>query len=307
MRAMRLSIWPSLQQPWSDVVEVLAHAEATGWDGAYLADHFMGDGSGVAPVGTPTLEATAAIPAAAALTARLRIGSLVFGTTYRHPAVLANWAATTDHIAGGRLVLGVGAGWQVNEHAQYGIDLPPVRQRVDRFAECCEVITRLLREPSVGFEGRWFTLTDAVCEPKPVQARLPLLIGGRGDRMLGLVARWADEWNMWSTPSVLAERRHELHHRCDAIGRDPSAIRVSTQALVLLTDDRTRARELVDAVAPRPCVAGPPEEVAAFMADWVEAGVDEAIVPDVVLGRGTRRLDAMDAILAATTALRAGG
>jgi alkanesulfonate monooxygenase SsuD/methylene tetrahydromethanopterin reductase-like flavin-dependent oxidoreductase (luciferase family) len=121
----------------------------------------------------------------------LRLGPLVLGATYRHPAVVANWAVSMDHVSGGRFVLGIGAGWQANEHAQYGIDLPGVGERVDRFTEYCEVITRMLRstrggrEPRTsGFSGRWFRLDDALCEPPPVQDRLPVLVGGKGDRML---------------------------------------------------------------------------------------------------------------------------
>ena len=203
---MELSVWPNLAQPWSDVVEVARHTEATGWNGVWLADHFMGDAGGFGPVETPTLEATAGLAALASLTERVRLGSLVFGATYRHPAVLANWAAATDHISGGRLVLGVGAGWQENEHAQYGIELPAVGDRVSRFEEYCRVLTGLLRTERTTMEGTWFSLRDAVCEPKPVQAPLPLLIGGKGDRMLGIAARYGDGWNMWSLPDTFAER-----------------------------------------------------------------------------------------------------
>ena len=120
---MRFSIWPSLTQPWADVVDVVQHAEATGWDGVYVADHFMGDAGAPWPVEIPTLEATAALAALAAATERVRLSPLVLGITYRHPAVLAKWAATVDHVSGGRLLLGVGAGWQENEHEQYGIPL----------------------------------------------------------------------------------------------------------------------------------------------------------------------------------------
>ena len=206
---MRFSLWPSLQQPWSDVVEVARHAERTGWDGIWVADHFMGDGAGFGPVESPMLEATAGLAALAAVTERVRLGSLVLGTTYRHPAVVANWAATVDHISDGRLVLGLGAGWQVNEHDQYGIDLPARRPRVDRFAEVVEVTRSLLRNATTSFTGAWFTLRDAVCEPKPIQQPLPLLIGAKGDRMLRIVARAADEWNLWSLPATFAGRAQQ--------------------------------------------------------------------------------------------------
>ena len=289
---MRFSYWASLDNSWDDVVDGVRHAEQAGWDGVYLADHFM-NGSGVAPVETPTLECTAALSALAVLTERVRLASLVFGITYRHPAVLANWAITTDHVSDGRLLLGLGAGWQQNEHDQYGIRLGPPGERVDRFAEALTVIRGLLDEPATTLAGDHYVLTDAIAEPKSVQHHLPLLIGGKGDRMLGLVARFADEWNMWSTPDSITERRTVLDRRCEAIGRDPSEIETSTQALFFPMDDDDGAADLEGAL-PRPVVAGTPGRMAATVAGWAEAGVDEVIVPDFTLGVGSQRADALD-------------
>ena len=293
---MDFSVWPSLSQPWSDVVEVARHAEATGWDGVWVADHFMGDDGGFGPVEAPTLEATAALAALAVLTERVRIGSLVFGATYRHPAVLANWAATVDHTSAGRLVLGIGAGWQENEHAQYGIELPAVGDRVSRFDEYCQALTGLLRQERTTVDGTWFRLDDAVCEPKPLQDPLPVLVGGKGDRMLGITARWGDEWNMWSLPDTFAERSDALDRACAVHDRDPAGIRRSTQALVVVTDDEAAARRFVEAV-PRAAVAGIPAQIAEVVAGWQEAGVDELIVPDFTLGTGTARLEALDRLI----------
>lgn len=304
--AVRFSIWPNLMQPWGDVLDAVRHAEATGWDGAWVADHFMGDGGGFGPEESPTLEATAVLGALATATDRLRLGPLVLGATYRHPAVVANWAVSMDHVSGGRFVLGVGGGWQANEHDQYGIPLPPAGERVDRFTEYCEVLTRLLRPgeeggdgagPRADFGGRWFRLADALCEPPPVQERLPLLIGGKGDRMLRRVARFADEWNMWGLPPVIAERSAELARACESVGRDPAAIVRSTQALLLPTDDETAGRRFVEAVAPRAAVAGPADRIAEVVGEWVELGVTEVIVPDAPLGRGSRRAEAMDLLI----------
>jgi F420-dependent oxidoreductase-like protein len=294
---MRFSIWPNLSQPWSDVLAVVRHAEATGWDGAYVADHFMGSGGEFGPDTTPNFEATAAIAALAASTERLRLGSLVFGNTYRHPAVLANWAATVDHVSGGRLVLGIGAGWQENEHEQYGIELPAPQERLDRFEEACRVILGLLREERTSVDGRHYRLTGAVAEPKPVQQPLPLLIGGKGDRMMGIVARHADEWNMWGLPETIAERAAVLDRRCEAIDRDPATIARSAQALIMLTDDRAKADAFVAGTGGRAAVAGPPDHLAEVVAGWRDVGLDELIVPDFVLGRGQAKLDAMDAII----------
>jgi F420-dependent oxidoreductase-like protein len=294
---MRFSVWPSLGQPWADVLAVARHADATGWDGVYVADHFMGDAGGFGPAELPTLEATAVLAALATATERVRLGSLVFGITYRHPAVLAKWAATVDHASAGRLVLGVGAGWQVNEHEQYGIPLGPPGERISRFEEALRILRGLLAQPTTTVAGRHYEVRDALAEPKPVQDPLPILVGGKGDRMLGLVARHADEWNMWSTPELLAERASVLDRRCEAVDRDPATITRSTQALVFLTDDRAKGGDLVARVAPRPAVAGPPAAIAEAAAAWGAVGVDELIVPDFTLGAGAQRLEALDALL----------
>jgi probable F420-dependent oxidoreductase len=297
---MRFSIFPTVTQPWDDVVAVVRHAEATGWDGAYVADHFVGEGgsrAGSKPLTPGYLESTAALAALAAITDRVRLGALVFGITYRHPAVLANWAATCDIVSGGRTVLGVGAGWQQNEHDQLGIRLGPPRERIDRFAEALVVLRRLLTEDRVTFDGAHYALREAVCDPKPVQARLPILVGGTGNRMLGLVARHADEWNTWSTPASMAERAAELARRCERVERDPATIARSTQALFAVLDDDAEADRFVARYAPQPAVAGRPERIAESIAAWRDAGVDEIVVPDWPLGTGNRRRDAMDALI----------
>lgn len=305
---MRFSVWPNLAQPVDDVLAVARHAEATGWDGVWVADHFMGDGGGFGSEEAPTLEATAVLAALAVATERVRIGPLVLGSTYRHPAVVAKWAATVDHLSArpgrpGRLVLGLGAGWQVNEHEQYGIELPAVGDRVDRFAETCEVISSLLHQPRTSFEGRWFHLAEALCEPKPVES-LPLLVGGKGDRMLRIAARWADEWNMWGLPELIAQRSAVLDAACERIGRDPAEISRSTQALMVPTDDPERARRFVEAVAPRAAVAGPASVITDTVARWRDVGVTEVIVPDAPLGRGNERLDHLDQLAAAFSGFR---
>jgi len=295
---MRFSLWVGLTQPWADVLEGVQHAEATGWDGVYVADHFMADAGGPFPPDTPNLEATAALSALAAATERVRLAPLVLGITYRHPAVLAKWAATTDHVSGGRLLLGVGAGWQENEHEQYGIALGPPGVRVERFREALPVIRGLLDQERTTVEGEHYRVTDAVAWPKPVQSRLPFLIGAKGDRMLGVVAEHADEWNMWSDPDDLAERRSVLDRHCERIGRDPGQIATSTQALTIILDDEAKGRELEASMgATRPTVAGPAARFAERVAAWRDVGVDEVIVPDFALGGGTRRADAMDTII----------
>lgn len=294
---MRFSFWTNLNQPWGDVVDGVTHAERTGWDGVYVADHFMADAGGPFTADQPHFEATATLAALAALTERVRLSPLVFGITYRHPAVLAKWAATTDHISDGRLLLGVGAGWQENEHAQYGIPLGPPGQRVDRFEEALAVLRGLLDDETTTLEGEHYALREAVAYPKPVQDRLPLLIGAKGPRMLGVVARHADEWNMWSLPPELAAKRDELDRACEANDRDPATIATSTQALFVVLDSNDEAQKWLDMLKARPCVAGTPERIAETVAAWREAGVDEVIVPDFTLGGGAQRAEALDRII----------
>lgn len=293
---MRFSIWPTLAQPWSDVLAVTTHAEATGWDCVYVADHFMAAGDAAGGPRTPTHEGTAALAALGQATERLRLGSLVFSITYRHPAVLANWAATMDHVSNGRLLLGIGAGWQENEHAQYGIELGPRRVRLERFTEACQVIVGLLRKDVVDLRGEHFVVTEAIAEPKPVQQPVPILIGGKGDRMMGVVARYADAWNMWGRADVIAERAAVLDDRCTAIGRDPASVQRSCQALWFVTDDDARADELV-AASPMPAIGGSTARLGEAVAAWRDVGVDELIVPDFTLGNGAQRLDRMDLII----------
>jgi len=199
---VRFSIWPSTHRPWSEILALAQHGQATGWDGVYFADHLMPHGAfgpdtdPAAPLDGDTIECWSVLAALAAAVPRVRLGSLVSSVTFRHPAVLAAIAAAVDNISGGRLVLGVGAGWQVNEHAAYGIALGNVTERLDRFEEAVMVLRSLLRERRTTFAGRSFELHDAPNQPGPVQERLPLLIGGGGERRtLPLAARAADEWN----------------------------------------------------------------------------------------------------------------
>jgi F420-dependent oxidoreductase-like protein len=287
---MRLSIWPGAGQPYDDILEVAQHAEATGWDGVYVADHFMPNAGPGRDPSHPVLECGTLVAALGAAVPRVRFGTLVYGNTYRHPAVLANMAATADHVTGGRFTLGVGAGWQVNEHEQYGIELPPVKQRLDRFVEALEVLHGLLRRPVTTFEGEYYRLTDALCEPKPRQDPLPILVGGGGERrMLGIVARYADVWNTWGHPDVIARKSAILDDFCAAQGRDPKAIARTAQSLVVVDGP-------LPPDSPMPVIGGSPARLADTIAQYRGIGLDELIVPDGLLGHGAERRKAMDTI-----------
>ena len=299
---MDLTLWPLVSQPWPDLCAAVELVERLGWHGVMVEDHFMADGGGFGAVSDPRFEVTSVLSALAVATTSVRLAPLVMSATYRHPAVVANWAATVDHISRGRLTLGLGAGWQLNEHAQYGIQLGTPGERIDRLDEYCTVVRSLLEQAVTDFKGRSFELSNAWCEPKPLQTRLPLLIGGKGDRMLRLVARHADMWNMWSMPSKFAERSAVLDQSSEAIGRDPATIRRSTQALVCLTDSASEARSFIDAAGGRAAFAGTAEQFADLAAQWHDAGVDELVIPDWHLGAGTQRAESIEAITAALQA-----
>jgi alkanesulfonate monooxygenase SsuD/methylene tetrahydromethanopterin reductase-like flavin-dependent oxidoreductase (luciferase family) len=158
------------------------------------------------------------------------MGTLVTGNVYRHPAVLANMAATLDIVSGGRLELGIGAGWNEEECSAYGIDLPPLKERFDRFDEACEILVSLLSNETTDFAGRHYRLTAARCEPKPVQRpHPPICIGGGGEqRTLRAVARFAQHWNIpGGGPEVFKRKRDVLAGHCAAIGRDVDEITTS--------------------------------------------------------------------------------
>jgi alkanesulfonate monooxygenase SsuD/methylene tetrahydromethanopterin reductase-like flavin-dependent oxidoreductase (luciferase family) len=299
---MDLTLWPLVSQPWPALCEAVELVEGLGWHGVMVEDHFMADGSGFGAVSDPRFEVTTVLSALAVATNSLRLAPLVMSATYRHPAVVANWAASVDHISGGRLTLGLGAGWQINEHEQYGIEMGTPGERIGRLDEYCSVVRSLFEQSVTDFSGRFFELSNAWCEPKPVQDRLPLLIGGKGDRMLRLVARHADMWNMWAMPSKFAERSAVLDQACDDIGRNPATIRRSTQALVWLTDSKSDARLFLDAAGGRAAFAGTAEQFANLAAQWRDAGVDEMVIPDWHLGTGAQRAESIEAITAALQA-----
>jgi F420-dependent oxidoreductase-like protein len=283
---VRFSIWPAASRGWDEILELARHGEATGWDGVYFADHFMPHG-GFGPTDDPTtsydgnvLECWAVIAALAASVPRVRLGTLVSSVTFRHPAVIANAAAAVDSISQGRLALGIGAGWQLNEHLAYGLALGSVRERLDRFEEACQVVSSLLRKKRTTFAGEYYHITDAPNQPPPVQQRLPILIGGSGEkRTMRIAARYADEWNCWSTPQVLAAKTAVLRAHCEAIGRSIDELRISTQAQFVVSNDQavlSTARES----ALGPTMVGTPEEIVDAVGRWRQAGAGEIIVPD---------------------------
>jgi F420-dependent oxidoreductase-like protein len=216
--------YPVLEQFWRAADELGFHSVAN-------YDHFYG----LIDNTVPTFEAWTSLAAMAAVVSRARVSCLVTGVTYRNPAVLAKMAVTVDHISGGRLDFGLGAGWHEAEHRGYGLEFPSAGTRVAMLDEALTVIRRLWTEESVSFEGRFYTLRDALCEPKPLQRPYPpIVIGGEKPKMLRVIARHADEWNVPSHGDVAewARTSANLDEACEEVGRDPSEIRRSVQLFI---------------------------------------------------------------------------
>jgi F420-dependent oxidoreductase-like protein len=255
-----------------------ADADPT-FEHAWLFDHFnpiQGDLDG------PCYEGWTTLSALAAETERLRLGLMVAGNTYRHPAVHAHMAATVDVISGGRLDFGVGAGWNEYEHQSMGIPLYPPGERIRRLGEACELTRRLWTQDVAGYEGRYYQLREARLNPKPIQKPYPpMVIGGSGEQLtLRVVAEYADIWNVTTTDiAVFRHKQNVLRQHCEAVGRDPGEIEHSVQVRVDYDDPAASAailQPLVDAGATHIILGLTypyPEGIVARLADEVVARV----------------------------------
>ena len=289
---MRFSFWPAPSKRYADVLELARHVEKTGWDGIWYADHFMPNAEDTSG---PYAESWTTISALGALVPRIRIGTLVIGNTYRHPAVLAKMAATLDHITDGRVVLGIGSGWQENEHQQYGIPFYTVAERLGRLEEACQVIQSLFTQEKTTFAGKYYQLDAASLEPKPVQQPLPLLIGGGGEKVtLKITAQYANEWNVWGDVSKLRDKMAILDRHCETVGRDPADIKRTAVALLFMSDDEAYLEKMRAARIEQATIIGTPQEVREIVEQYAAIGVDELIVPDFTLGDKARTLATLD-------------
>ncbi len=247
---MRLSLCVDPGRPWPQVLELARRADSGGWHAVYLCDHFMPHDRAGRATGGPMLECLTVLAALAVRTTAVRLGSLVLGNTCRHPAVVGHMAASLDQISQGRLVLGIGAGWDPNEHAAYGIRLPPFGDRVAALDEACAVIRSLA-------------------------GHTRLLVGGGGQRVMKVAARHADVWHAWVGPSELASKNAVLDRLCEAAGRSPRELARATGATVRVRSGPGSRRPAGDQD-----VRGTLPEVQARLAEFSEAGADEFIVRD---------------------------
>jgi len=215
-------ITPQHWRDWAELAELWDFAEEAGWDSGWFMDHFVSQGE---HDDGPCLEGWTALAAMAALHKRLRLGVYVSAVTHRAPAVLFKQALTVDQISNGRLILGLGAGRNGREQLAMGLPAAPPGERFERVAETLELFRRFEREERTTFEGRHYQVEEYACLPKPLNDHLPLMIGTSGQRMLRLVARYADRWDTGGNPEAVRERGARLNHLCAELGRDPAEIR----------------------------------------------------------------------------------
>lgn len=231
---------PQIKRTWQEARDAALEFERLGYDSVWVCDHLYG-----VPMPTlPILEAWSELAAVAAITERVRLGTLVTPPFFRNPAVFAKQVATIDQIAGGRTIVGLGAGWLASEFEAYGCPFPGIRERLQALEETAEILKRMWTEERVTFAGKHFQVQDAMCEPKPVR-KPSILIGGGGERrLLGIAARHADIWNNLAVAQPeLPHKVEVLRRRCDEAGRDFDTLEVSQQCLVVIaeTDEAARA------------------------------------------------------------------
>jgi len=270
--------WPTLRD------SALA-AEAAGWDSVWTWDHMLAI---FGPWEQPILEGWMALSGLAPLTHRVRLGLMVGANTFRNPGHTAKLATTLDQLSGGRSVLGIGGAWFEREHDAFGI---PFRsgfgERLDALDEAVMLIRRLLDGERVSHEGRFYTFRDGLCEPRPVQDRLPILVGGSGPKKtLRTVARYADGWNTAGSVDEVRERLAILDGHCEAVGRDRSEIELTVSFPMVLRDSREAAERVFAALLAHngtpnagnvPTVLGSPSDVAAAIEPYRAMGFSTII------------------------------
>lgn len=262
-------------------------AENLGFDSFWVMDHFH-QIHYVGEAHEPILEGWTTQAVVAGLTTKIRLGTLVTGIVYRHPSVLAKIGATLDVLSKGRLYMGIGAAWNEDESVAYGIPFPPVKERMQRLEEAVQIIRKLWTEPRASFDGRFYRIKDAYCNPKPIQKPCPqILIGGGGERFtLKIVAKYADACNLFGTVDSVKSKLKILRDHCQAVGRDYDSIVKTRLGLVLIDKDKQRLHARVgEALKGVPeerwrefAAYGTPEEVHKQIEMFRDVGVSYFIV-----------------------------
>jgi alkanesulfonate monooxygenase SsuD/methylene tetrahydromethanopterin reductase-like flavin-dependent oxidoreductase (luciferase family) len=276
--------WPALR-------DACLAAEAAGFETLWLDDHLLAD-EGDWHDGK--LEGWTTLAPLAPLTSTARLGLLVAANTFRNPGLTAKLASTVDHLSNGRLILGIGGGWFDREHEAFGLDFGSgFGERLDRLEEAVGLVERLLAGEQVTHHGRFYSMVDALCEPRPIQRRLPILIGGSGrEKTLRTTARHADLWNGYGEPARIAETSEVLRLRCEEIGRPFEAIERTVTMEVVIRASESHARKAYEAIEDRHGIrgrigsdgtprglnaAGPPEVVADYVRRYESLGIAEVI------------------------------
>ena len=266
---------------WADWVALAEACERLGFEALFRSDHYLSvDGHGE----RGSLDAWATICGLSAVTETLRLGTLVSPGTFRHPSVIAKSVVSADHISGGRVELGLGAGWLEAEHTAYGFPFPPLRERMDRLGEQLEIVRRQWADEPFDFAGAHYRIEHLDARPKPVQRpHPPLLVGGAaGPRSTALAARWADEYNtVYVTPEEARERRAKLDRACEHEGRDPATLRFSMMNGFLIGADgddlRARAHRLAEWRGDPDQAAADVDGYIAALQPWVTGTTDEFV------------------------------
>jgi len=225
---------PQIKRSWQEASAAAIEFDRLGYDSLWVCDHLYG-----VPLPTlPIMEAWTQLAAIAAITDRAKLGTLVTPPFFRNPAVLAKQIATIDQIAPGRVIAGLGAGWFPPEFEQTGCVFPGTRERLRALEEMVEILKRMWTEEKASFEGQYFKIQDAVCEPKPAVTP-EILIGGGGEKVLmGIAARHADTWNNMAVfQADLSRKVAALEKRCEEVGRDPATLEISQQCVVVIGED----------------------------------------------------------------------
>ena len=280
-----LQLW-SQAGPWSGFRDASLAAEAAGWDGIWTWDHLLAIQG---PWEQPIFEGWTALAAVAAVTKRVTVGLMVGANTFRDPGLTAKLATTLDHISDGRAILGIGGAWFDREHDAFDIDFGAgFGERLDRLDESVAILRRLLDGERFSFQGTHYTIRDALCEPRPVQAHLPILVGGSGPKKtLRIVALRADAWNAAGFLDDVTGKVAILAEHCEAVGRDPASIERTISFPIVIRDTEDAARAgfevllrhngltKIDGV---PVLAGPPPAIARELRPYLELGFSHVIV-----------------------------
>ena len=275
-------LWPQ-NTTWEAIRDAALVADRVGFEMVTIWDHFYAL-SGKEE--RPNLESHSILAALAAVTTRIRLAPLVQSVTYRHPAVIANIAATQDQISHGRTICGIGAGWNQTEHRAYGIDLGTPGERSRRLSEAAKIIRKLLDGERVTYDGRFFHLKDAVLNTRPVQTRLPILVGGGGEqKTLRTAGRYADLWHAFGNAEVMKRKIDILRTHSVEAGRDADAVEPWGGQWVCVRDDPEEARQVLDEIRTHhPDWAGPnaivgnPDQVAVKIKELWDVGVRGFII-----------------------------